>query len=813
MLPITTFPDKGVQIRFVSSIYDPIRYYLKKEGKVYATYNLPKFPLPDILKVYLNNVLIGSGKYYYNGKSWKCLLVFRWGPPDFTKYIEPINPPRLDYIDYVYPVQDSVAGYIPTELFQETGNTLTAIGYSKTNIGSGYISNFDVELHSKKTDSLIEWTPNSLYAATNNQTKGHSPPVLIFDFPFVVEPPAVEPAPEPLEPAPEPPLSNNFENVYFKYTSGESYTLNGNDYYGFLHVNENGEVYTGKNYTDDSELLTTKSTFFSDIIRNKIELNTAYKNIEYPVSYVSNVFDNLNKEGLISLTNTIDTNNLIVFKNLIVDNPTIYNFNPKYDYFYGIPDSPNTSYDSLSVISTDVPVKNFDYVSAFRNLNNAIAAELVVDNNENYKYILSLGDNLFLLQGKFNEPVPLEIKPLINFTTDDLSTIDFTHNVVYESEIDRLFLVNTGFINIYDTSNLNDCDNLVLIDKIKLPNGYLIERNIWNILHRQYNGNKIKWGDRYKITDDNNPQYIKFGGNLRTGIYDNILYLYNKFSNIVCKTIDLAPYNMGELIDIDIRSTDDTVLILFKNNNNLYVLCINPNNTENSSVSLIESIGKDYPWYKIKFSKIDSDIFYISTPKEYQTRHISYMTYPTGRLEFGNLLYRKDYIWSEVEEYYNDIDINWNHGYDLANSYTNILTSEQVANNKMYMLLHNNSRIYVMSQPLPSRYDNNISQDIPKSFTGVDCSETSAGLYFNNTISNINKDTLNLYNQSYGIYSMDEFNLTVSSIPNIPYSSNNLYINGNETFNVLVLRRITSLIKDIQTKLTANSISWDDAIE
>lgn len=594
-------------------------------------------------------------------------------------------------------------------------------------------------------------------------------------------------------------------NNYFKYTSGESFTLNDRDYYGFFHITDNGDAYTNRLPSNDSLLLTKKSTFLSDVYTNKIELNTAYKNIEQPILYYSNVFDNFNKEGLLTLSKNVNNNNLIALKSLVIDNPTIYNFDPQRNHFYGIPYLPDTTSTELIAINTSIPVDQFKNNLTWKFLNNITTGDFFVKKDNTFTYICSDGTKIYYINGGFSFTDNLDLESETNLITED--SLDYVYNIVYDESSNKLTIVKLNDIIIYDASNYINCSELFIIDRIKLPYTSIMEPYIWNKTKRKFSSHRVKWNTRYYIDNLNNSQFIKFGNNLRTFVYNNVLTLYNKYSSDIIYTIDLSIYGVKEIVDLDIRQIDDNIIVLCKKDSGLYVLCIDVLNLSTIIDKKLESVLPGMPWYRISFSNIDSDIFYLSDEREYQIRHLSYPNYPTGRLEFGNLLYREDYIWSEVEEYFSNTDVTWNLSDDGENEYFNILSLEKIRNNNMYIILHNKSRLYAIFQPLEERLSRNISPNIEKFFTDIGCSESSIGLFFNTIISNIVKDTLNLYNKASGKYSIDEYIIDVIPLEDIEYDSNNLYINGNETFNAMVLQRILSSLRNIQAKLISVSES------
>ena len=65
---------------------------------------------------------------------------------------------------------------------------------------------------------------------------------------------------------------------YFKYTSGESFTLSGNDYTGLFNI-VNGRAFSGKSLTSSSHPLSTKGTFLANAFLAKKEFD---RTVEIP---------------------------------------------------------------------------------------------------------------------------------------------------------------------------------------------------------------------------------------------------------------------------------------------------------------------------------------------------------------------------------------------------------------------------------------------------------------------------------------------------------------------------------------------------
>jgi len=305
---------------------------------------------------------------------------------------------------------------------------------------------------------------------------------------------------------------------------------------------------------------------------------------------------------------------------------------------------------------------------------------------------------------------------------------------------------------------------------------------------------------------------------VRTSISNDNLYIINKHSSEIYNEISLSNYDISEVLSLDIRNTDDNILILYKSSDTIRVLYIDSevgvlDDFLLDSIQILDGYTMDFdptpieiPNYTIKFSDIDSDMFYVYNKFEYQTRFISNPTYPAGRLELNELYYPTNYTWGEATIKYNLFYARWKYANDESNFYNNLVSTELIKNNKMYMLHQNIGRLYVMHQPPNDRFYNSIPLNLISNFNGTVCSESTFGLYFNNSISNIVKDVVNLFIKSYGKFEIRERSVAVTKLDDLVQLTNDLYLNGNETFNVLALQRVFLLINDLQASLIPISV-------
>lgn len=589
--------------------------------------------------------------------------------------------------------------------------------------------------------------------------------------------------------------------LYSKHTSGEAYTLNGSDYVGFFHLSS-GVAYTDRYHTPESVILNPKSTFISSSFTYELETDATYLNVSNLTPYYSNVFDILNKQGLDSALGTIDSNNLVCFKNLILGHPTIYQYEENNGFFYGIK---NPNIDTATGKSGKQDVVPFSYDKKWSFMDDIICGTFVINSEEKFKYLCSTGTHNYVLSGDFNNK-NAELAIIYEFDQHPYATYtpEFTHHIHNDFINNRILYVNDNFINVYDSSNYDDCGNLILIDKIIL-NKSRTEEYIWNRTRNKWKDLHVKFTTRFKTFNTNNPEFIKFGKNVRTSLNGSFLNIINKYSSDIYQSIDLSRWNVVEVLSLDIRETDDNIIILSRLNSQVYVIIIDPKNLDISKNAKISSIETFHEKYKIKFCNIDSNVFYITNTNEYQARFISNPTYPSGRLDTCDLGYGKQYKWNQVDQKFKSVPWTWMRR-TKSNYFYNLMSSELIKNNRMYLLLHNVGRLYAMRQPLNNRFLNSLPLDIAKFYDGVTCSESSLGLYFNTSISNLVKDTLNLFNQSSGSFSIYERKVISRQLNDFIFQIDDLYINGNETINVITVQRIFLLITEIQTKLLPVSI-------
>jgi hypothetical protein len=132
-----------------------------------------------------------------------------------------------------------------------------------------------------------------------------------------------------------------------------------------------------------------------------------------------------------------------------------------------------------------------------------------------------------------------------------------------------------------------------------------------------------------------------------------------------------------------------------------------------------------------------------------------------------------------------------------------LVDSKNIAN-LSYTIVHNIGRIYVIKKIASEDFKIfKIPKNLPKAFTNVECSNSSFGLYLNNTLKNIVTDTISIFtnNECKAKMTQNGEDIIISELENIKISIENMFFNGNEQLNVSTLNRIFETIIELQRKL------------
>lgn len=586
---------------------------------------------------------------------------------------------------------------------------------------------------------------------------------------------------------------------YFKYDDGNAFLLNGVPYTGFFNVDSNGVVYTGKNKTTNSELLSSSGTYISDFYVNRLEFDNTFTDID-TVSYkYPSKLDTLDKNGMTEIFNHLNLNNLLVFKSLTIRNKQIINFQNSNSHFYGLSSNTNDAYGKDTPYGKNVRthIDPFSYEPEWAYIDSIKVGSILVDVNNNFKYLASTGTDIITLSGSFTKKTPLA---LVKY--EQIPQPDLVYQISHDEEDNKIFIVRKDEIFVYEASNYINCGELLLIDKIPLiPTD--VDTYKWSS-HIKWKDAKTKWSQRYVFFNKNNPEFIKFGKNIRTGMDGSNLRIYNKFTNDFLGEYEI----LGTPISISIRNVDDMIAILTKSEENYVIHYVNPIDD-----SMTSQVIQEFSYSEnaaIKFSNFDSNIIYTSNLKQVQMRNITNSAYPFAFLSEDNLLYPENLKWGEAYARFGSIKRKWNTKLLKSNNFNNIIVDNQNVGSEFHLFLHNIGRIYALKQSIQDINRRNLPLSLKKSYNGISTSETSFGVYLNANLRKIVEDVITLQQKASKTYTYSSDDVMDTTIKMLQVDIENFYFQGNETFNALAIQRIVKNIIDLQKTLISKSTTLNN---
>jgi hypothetical protein len=587
--------------------------------------------------------------------------------------------------------------------------------------------------------------------------------------------------------------------TYFKHDDGNAFLLNGVPYTGFFNVDSDGLVYTGKSKTINSELLSPTGTYISDFYVNRLEFDNTFTDID-TVSYkYPSKLDTLGKNGMTEIFNHLNLNNLLVFKSLTIRNKQIINFQNSNSHFYGLSSNSNDDYgkDIPNGKNVVTHIDPFSFENEWAYLDSIKVGTILIDVENNFKYLASTGTDIITLSGSFTNKTPLA---LVKY--EQIPQPDLVYQISHDEEDDKIYIIINDEVFVYEASNYVNCGELLLIDRIPLIPENSDTYN-WSD-QVTWNDAGGKWSQKYVLYDNNYRKLVKFGKNVRSGVEGDILKIYNKFTNEI-----LAEYLIsGEILSLAIRSVDDMIAILVKNDETFgihYVDLISDTITYQNIEEFSYSENAT-----IKFSNFDSNIIYTSNLKQVQMRNITNSEYPFAFLTEDNLLYPEYLKWSEAYSKFKSIKRKWNTKVLESNNFNNILIDNQNVGSEFYLFLHNVGRIYALKQPIQDINRVNLPLSLKKSYNGISTSETSFGTYLNANLRKIVEDVVTIYQKASRTYTYTSDDVIDTTIKSLQFDVENFYMQGNETFNVLVLQRIIDNIVNLQKTLISKSITLNN---
>jgi hypothetical protein len=564
---------------------------------------------------------------------------------------------------------------------------------------------------------------------------------------------------------------------YFKYDNGNAFTLDGVDYAGYFHV-INETAYSGKPQDKNSQQLTSKNTYLSELYLNRAKFDGRQIDLDLKLP---NAFDILDETTLSRYFDKISTNNSIIYNSNIFINPLMGSFDYGSSVFYTLTSTPiDTRLPDDQIYGRAVYTHSdpFSGSPTWAFLDNIKSGYItLINENTGFMYFCEDGSTQYTLSGSFTAGSLLTLLTAEPALSTAASIIDYGNN--------ELFELTANSISIYDISNEGVCNTKILRDSINA------------------------------IIDLNYKNLYKIGKDRRTEFKNNTLYIKNKYSNEIYSEYPLGALDLTELVALDIRKEDDNIIAIGKKDDQFIFLYFDITDFSNTfAKTKLDGILKVT---NIAFSTEDSDIFELwqqgydgSFYSQYRAiDRADIVISETASILSTNYFYIKDYKFSETNEKFDKIQIKFNSNAMKSNSYNAIVRNMFQQDGYFYDITHNVGRLYATKSTQPF-FVFTIPSNLKKIYNGIECSDSGAGISFNASLINLIKDTINLatLSQKTKGQSSDasEILSLAEPIQRLTIDMENLRLNGNETFSELVLRRIFSNIYAIQSKIYKYSI-------
>jgi hypothetical protein len=354
---------------------------------------------------------------------------------------------------------------------------------------------------------------------------------------------------------------------YFKYTSGNAFTLSGVDYNGFVNIDDN-KPFTGRVKNSFSVELSSKGNFLARSIIDKREFDNSpsdkttnkIKSLEYsPRNILSNDF--LKKNFNILYENNLSLFSLgQVYNNSYLD---LTNFKDELSLggFFGL------SSTTIDIRNDDRnTLKNLDtpyQIDPFKGADKNIFPDLFeLDNTkrsyvetyeDGFLYTITTDSRTIAFSGNFNGQLEAIKNPTAQKELAKLRNlnVDRANGLIYSPSV---FKDGLTYTNIYDRDIFRACARLKLVDRVKTSDFKVINNN-------------ISFGKTYKVV-----QVIDDELKVKLEISKN------NTSEIIA-TLPISSLDNPEYVKATARYTDDLLLIVTKpisntQNYNVYLIDI-----------------------------------------------------------------------------------------------------------------------------------------------------------------------------------------------------------------------------------------------
>ena len=648
---------------------------------------------------------------------------------------------------------------------------------------------------------------------------------------------------------------------YFKYTSGESFTLSGNDYTGLFNI-VNGRAFTRKSLTSRSQPLSTKGTFIGNSFLAKKEFDRTFQQVQRarvltkphisPKDIIDQAFLNKNLDIL-------NDNNLNLYDLNILSNPEIVNFQSTSENaasyvlaLTSLSESLNLNvnlaksnsypinalpFNSINIRSEGRRVNPEDIppnLIGISSLDDAISTTLIVNKNQTFNYFATTGTATKAYSGSFLRD------SLFTLRDDVTDTIAGDSTLVYDNNTDTLYNLgkwtDPNDDQVYDRLIGYDFSFYNTCGKWKIKDIYTF---------RSINARTLELQPKEVVNGN-----FKIGNNLKGALIASLtrgtgpgIELTNKYSNKFFGTITtLDPEEV--ILDFDVRDTDDSILVItnpgpvparnmgryfnvyhvdaelvedYKLGLNQLPRRVNRYQSRALSTATVLTIDAQGnvltpPWIggpvdtsivdRITFSKDDSNMFILRDLNSATTRFISSPEYPAGFFSSGNLQFLPNSYFGFTLERFGDSRLAWNSNNLPSNRPSFISFAMEENDGNVFSLFQNTGRLY-LTTTTKLIYDNVLPLDLANTYDRELGCESSLGISLNSEIESILKDTLKIYvNLALIITGTTIEGVPIlaryTSYPNIDVDFRDFEFHENEEINYNVVSRVFDSLYSLQ---------------
>jgi|14_taG_2_1085336.scaffolds.fasta_scaffold00337_4 hypothetical protein len=339
---------------------------------------------------------------------------------------------------------------------------------------------------------------------------------------------------------------------YFKYTSGDAFTLSGVDYNGFVNIVD-GRPFTGRVKNSFSVELSAKNNFLSKSILERREFDNS------PTSFTTNKLTSpeysprnvLSNDFLRKNFNILYQNNLSIFSlsqvynNSYLDTSS-FKGESKFGGFFGLSsttvDERDDDNNTLKDLVTPYHIDPFKSASKERfpdlfELDNA-KKTYIETFDDGFVYTITTDTKTIAFSGCFTGQIE---KIRNNKVQNDLNgvknlVVDKANGFIYSPSLEDN---GVNYTNIYDRDIYRACSRLKLVDRIKTSNFRVVNNN-------------VSFGKTYKVV-----QVINDENNV-------VLEISPNRTSEILATLPISNLNNPEYVKVESRFTDDLLLIVTK---------------------------------------------------------------------------------------------------------------------------------------------------------------------------------------------------------------------------------------------------------